>query len=101
MAQFVAFSGGNDSTAMAIRMAELGEDFSCLFTPAGNEPAALFDHIAAVIAAIQRPLVQPPNLSLLFWIQKHQALPNWRQRWCTRQIKIEPCIAFLVQQTEH
>lgn len=23
------------------------------------------------------------------------ALPNWRQRWCTRMIKIAPCVAFL------
>jgi hypothetical protein len=93
--QFVAFSGGDDSTAMALRMAELGEDFTCLFTPAGNEPAELFAHIADVVKLIDRPIVQPPNLSLMFWIQKHQALPNAMQRWCTRQIKIEPCIAYL------
>lgn len=98
--QIVAFSGGNDSTAVALRMAELGEDFTCLFTPAGNEPPDLRAHIDAVIARIHRPLVEPPNLSLMFWIQKHGALPNWRQRWCTRQIKIEPCKAYLLSQTD-
>lgn len=98
--QIVAFSGGNDSTAMALRMAELGEDFTCLFTPAGNEPADLRAHVDAVIAEIQRPLVEPPNLSLMFWIQKHQALPNFQQRWCTRQIKIVPCIAYLTAQID-
>jgi PP-loop superfamily ATP-utilizing enzyme len=96
----VAFSGGNDSTAMALRMAELGEDFECLFTPAGNEPPELWAHVDSIIAQINRPLVKPPNLSLMFWIQKHQALPNFRQRWCTRQIKIEPCIAYLMKQTD-
>jgi hypothetical protein len=96
--QIVAFSGGKDSTALVLRLAELGEDFTCLFTPAGNEPDDLRAHVDAVIARIDRPLVEPPNLSLMFWIQKHQALPNWRQRWCTRQIKIEPCIAYLMQQ---
>jgi hypothetical protein len=94
--QIVAFSGGNDSTAMVLRMAELGEHFECLFTPAGNEPPDLFAHIREVVALIDRPLVQPPNLSLMFWIQKYGALPNWRQRWCTRQIKIEPCKAYLL-----
>lgn len=98
MKQIAAFSGGNDSTAMVLRMAELGELFECLFTPAGNEPPELRAHVDAVIARIQRPLVEPPNLSLMFWIQKHQALPNFRQRWCTRQIKIEPCIAYLMAQ---
>lgn len=95
--QIVAFSGGKDSTALVLRMAELGEDFECLFTPAGNELPALFAHVDAVIALIDHPLVKPPNLSLMFWVQKHQALPNWRQRWCTRQIKIEPCIAYLME----
>lgn len=85
---------------MALRMAELGEDFTLLFTPAGNEPEALFAHVEMVAQRIQRPLVKPANLSLMFWIEHHGALPNWRQRWCTRQIKIEPCIAWMVQQTE-
>jgi hypothetical protein len=100
MTQVVAFSGGNDSTAMALRMAELGEDFTCLFTPAGNEPPDLRAHVDAVMAMIDRPLVEPENRSLMFWIQKHQALPNFRQRWCTRQIKIDPCKDFLLQQTD-
>jgi hypothetical protein len=91
----VGFSGGNDSTAMVLRMAELGEAFECLFTPAGNEPEELFAHAQAVAEMIDRPIVQPPNLSLMFWIQKHNALPNFRQRWCTRQIKILPTIAYL------
>jgi len=95
--QIAAFSGGDDSTAMVLRMAALGEDFECLFTPAGNEPPELFEHVNAVIERIQRPLVHPPNLSLMFWIQKYQALPNHAQRWCTRQIKIEPCKAYLLQ----
>lgn len=100
MSTIVAFSGGNDSTALVLPMAELGEDFTCLFTPAGNEPADLRAHVDAVIARINRPLVEPTNLSLMFWIQRHQALPNFRQRWCTRQIKIEPCIAYLTSQVD-
>jgi hypothetical protein len=100
MRSVLAFSGGNDSTAMALRLAELGEEFSLLFTPAGNEPAALFDHVEAVAAAISRPIIRPANRSLMFWIEHHGALPNWRQRWCTRQIKIEPCIAWLLEQTD-
>ncbi len=95
MKQVVAFSGGKDSTALVLRMAELGEDFECLFTPTGNEPADCIAHIAGVIERIQRPLVTPPNKGLFEWIDFHQALPNWRMRWCTRQIKIEPCIAYL------
>lgn len=93
----VAFSGGKDSTALVLRLAELGEDFECLFTPTGNELPALQKHIESVVQVINRPLITPTNRSLDFWIRFHKALPNWRMRWCTRQIKIEPCIAYLKQ----
>jgi hypothetical protein len=76
-------------------MAELGEQFVCLFTPTGDELPDLAAHIADVIERVDRELVIPPNKSLLTWIDFHHALPNFRMRWCTRQIKIEPCIVYL------
>lgn len=91
----LAFSGGKDSTACAIRLAELGEDFDLLFTPTGNELADLNAHIEWVAKKIDRRLVKPPNRSLAFWIEEFGALPNFRQRWCTRLIKIAPCIEYL------
>lgn len=91
----VAFSGGDDSTAMALRMAELGEDFALLFTPAGNEPDDLFAHVRDVKVMTGKQLIQPMNRSLMFWIGEYKALPSWRMRWCTRQIKIQPCIDWL------
>jgi 3'-phosphoadenosine 5'-phosphosulfate sulfotransferase (PAPS reductase)/FAD synthetase len=93
--QVVAFSGGDDSTAMALQMAEHGEDFVLLFTPAGNELPELFDHVRLVVEMTGKALIQPPNQTLAFWIDRHGALPNHRMRWCTRQIKIEPCVAWL------
>lgn len=94
--QYVAFSGGKDSTAMAYRLAELGERFSLLFTPTGNELPELEAHIERVVKDLGVPLATPSNHSLEFWIKEHQALPNNRQRWCTRQLKIEVCAAHLV-----
>ena len=78
MEQIAAFSGGKDSTAMVLKMAEEGEEFSCLFTPAGNEPPEVFDHVDRIIQMIQRPLILPENRDLLFWIEEFQALPSWR-----------------------
>lgn len=95
--RIVAFSGGKDSTAMALRLAELGESFTLLFTETGNEIPALHDHIANVVERTGARLVRPPNKSLAEWIEFYNALPNWRMRWCTRQIKIEPCIAYLLR----
>jgi 3'-phosphoadenosine 5'-phosphosulfate sulfotransferase (PAPS reductase)/FAD synthetase len=93
--QIVAFSGGKDSTALALRMAELGEDFDLLFTPTGNELPELQAHVEHIARLVGRPLVQPAGLGLDHWIEEFNALPNWRQRWCTRLIKIEPCIAYI------
>lgn len=92
---FVAFSGGKDSTAMALRMAELGESFVLLFTPAGNEPPELLEHINRIQAMTGMDLVKPPGPDLFELIAKHKMLPNHRARWCTRQIKIEPCQEYL------
>jgi len=93
----VAFSGGKDSTAMALLMAERGEPFEMLFTPAGDEPAELFEHVNRMVEMTGARLITPDNKPLSFWVEHFNALPNHRQRWCTRLIKIEPCIAYLKQ----
>lgn len=95
MSLVVAFSGGKDSTAMALRLAELGERFVCLFTATGNELPELRAHIESVAALCNAELVTPKGPTLDELIRFYEALPNWRQRWCTRQIKIVPCIAYL------
>ena len=94
--QYVAFSGGKDSTAMALRLHELGESFELLFTPTGDELPELHAHIAQIAARVGAPVVMPPNRTLYEWIDTYNALPNFRMRWCTRQIKIEPCVAYLL-----
>lgn len=94
----VAFSGGKDSTALVLRLAELGESFECLFTPTGNELPDLKAHMARVLEMAGSPRLHiPEGPSLGQLIDHFNALPNFRMRWCTRMIKIQPCIAFLRQ----
>jgi 3'-phosphoadenosine 5'-phosphosulfate sulfotransferase (PAPS reductase)/FAD synthetase len=95
--QVAGFSGGDDSTAMVLRLAELGEPFGLIFTPAHNKLPDLFVHVREIAARIGRDVIEPPNRPLTFWIDHHQALPSWRMRWCTRQTKIEPTVAWLLQ----
>lgn len=81
---------------MVLRLHELGESFECLFTATGNELPEVIDHLHRVLVMVGNPpLHQPKAPSLADLIQEFKALPNWRQRWCTRMIKIEPCVAFL------
>lgn len=95
--QILGFSGGKDSTACALLMYEQGEDFDLFFTPTGDELPELVHHIIRVVEHTRKHLIVAKNRSLDEWIHHFDALPNHRQRWCTRLIKIEPCIAWLTQ----
>ncbi len=91
----IAFSGGYDSTALALRWSEVGEPAVLLNTPTGNEPRDVRPHILRIAEVTGWEIVLPPTYSLMTLIEKFTALPNPRMRWCTRMIKIEPCIAWL------
>lgn len=92
-----AISGGKDSVAMAVLLHEQHPDteFTWVCTPTGNEPPEWFAHMRSLRERIGTiiPIMSPGGLSGL--INHYQALPNWRQRWCTRQLKIEPFAKFL------
>lgn len=96
----VALSGGKDSTAMALWLAENEpRDYQFICTPTGDEPDAMFAHwrrLGELLGKPIRPITYRTGLSGL--IREQNALPNWRQRWCTRILKIEPYAAFLMQQ---
>lgn len=91
------FSGGKDSTAMVLAMHEAGEDFELLFTPTGDELPDLRAHLDKVSSIIGKPIITPPGPNLPDLIHTMNALPNFRMRWCTRLIKIQPCVAYLKQ----
>lgn len=89
-------SGGKDSTAMALRAAEVEpHDYVYLCTPTGDELPEMVEHWARLEALLGKPIVRVSNRTLDEWIGEFGALPNWRQRWCTRLLKIEPCLAWV------
>ncbi len=96
----VGLSGGKDSTALALRLAEVEpRDYTYLFTPTGHElpeMVAWLDHLEYLLGKkITR--VTNKDRTLTDLIQIHGRLPNPNQRWCTRQLKIEPTIAWCVR----
>jgi 3'-phosphoadenosine 5'-phosphosulfate sulfotransferase (PAPS reductase)/FAD synthetase len=96
MNHVVALSGGKDSTAMALRLAEVEpRDYIYLITPTGDELPEMVDHWNRLENMLGKPMTRVTNQTLDFWIDHFKALPNWRQRWCTRLLKIEPCIAWI------
>lgn len=102
MKYVVALSGGKDSTAMALRLAEIEpRDYVYVITPTGNELPEMFVHWRKVSDLLGKPLV--PILhgkrSLQGLIREQKMLPNHQARWCTRMLKLEPYYGWLSTQT--
>jgi 3'-phosphoadenosine 5'-phosphosulfate sulfotransferase (PAPS reductase)/FAD synthetase len=98
MTHVVALSGGKDSTAMALRLAEVEpRDYVYVCTPTGNEPAAMFDHWKHLSALLGTPLTPVIGGTLDSIIAEQEAIPNFRMRFCTRMLKIAPFAAWLTQ----
>lgn len=95
MKHLVAVSGGKDSTAMALRLAEMEpRDYEFCITPTGRELPPMKEHWDRLACLLGKPLTIIPAPLLVDLIVKYQALPNWRMRFCTRQVKIEPFMAY-------
>lgn len=90
-------SGGKDSTAMALRLAELHPDVPWRYvcTPTRNELPDVHEHWERLGELLGRPLerVEHP-LGLHGLIDAQQMLPSHAARWCTRMLKIQPALAF-------
>lgn len=96
MKHVIALSGGKDSTALALRLAEVEpRDYTYLITPTGDELPEMIAHWEKLERLLGKSLTRVTNGTLNSWIEKYDALPNWRQRWCTRVLKIEPCLAYI------
>ena len=96
--EIVAFSGGKDSSCMAwfLEEKEPNQHRRFLYTPTGNELPEMKDHMNKMISYFGKDrfiILQP--ISLVDLINEQQCIPNYRMRFCTRIIKIEPCIEYL------
>lgn len=88
----VALSGGKDSTALALHLAEIEpRDYTYVITPTGNEPTAMLAHWRKLAELLGKPLtIATQGKSLHGEIKRQAMLPNHRARWCTRILKLEP-----------
>lgn len=96
MKHVVALSGGKDSTALALRLAELGEhDYLYFCTPTGDELPEMAGHWSTLERLLGKPLLRITNGTLAECIERNKTLPNWRMQFCTRQLKIQPALWWL------
>lgn len=97
MKHVVAISGGKDSTALALALAEREpRDYEYICTPTGDELPELFEHLDRIEVMLGKPLVRlGVGKDLYQLIDEMEMLPNFRARFCTRILKIEPAIAYM------
>lgn len=83
---------------MALRLADAEpRPYEYVCTPTGDEPDEMFAHwrmLGEILGSPIRPVTGRHSLDGLIQIQ--QALPNWRMRWCTRMLKIEPFERYVI-----
>lgn len=97
MNHIVALSGGKDSTALALALKEIEpRDYIYICTPTKNELPEMYAHWQALETLLDAPLLRLPTESLATLVYKQKAVPNWRMRWCTRMIKIEPFESYIL-----
>jgi hypothetical protein len=102
----VGLSGGKDSCALALRLKELypERDFTYICTPTGDELPEMQAHWAKLECLLGKPITRltltkaGQEVGLNQLIDEMDALPNFRMRWCTRMLKIQPTIDWIKQQ---
>lgn len=100
MIHVIALSGGKDSTALALRLRELNPetDYSFVCTPTGDELPEMFAHwrkLGDLLGKRLTPVTHSKGLKGV--IREQKMLPNFRARFCTRILKIEPYRKWLAE----
>ena len=91
MTYYVAFSGGADSTALAILLHEQGVDYELVFSDTGAELPETYWMIPRVASALGKKLTVTHNGSFFQWLNEFGfLLPSIHRRWCTRLLKVSP-----------
>lgn len=95
----VALSGGHDSTAMSLLLKEREpKPYTYVCTPTGDELPEMFAHWNLLGSLLGSRVIPIMEISLKGVIRQQGCLPNFRRRFCTRMIKIEPFRRWLSSQ---
>lgn len=97
----VALSGGHDSTAMSLLLAEREpRPYNYVCTPTGDELPEMFAHWRDLGDRLGKRIIPVMAGTLKSVIRQQKMLPNFRARFCTRILKIEPYRQWLTEQAQ-
>lgn len=88
-------SGGKDSTALLLALREAGIPHRAVFADTGWEHPAVYEHLDVLRQAlgIAIDVVGTPG-GMRGRIEHRFGFPGRKQRWCTRELKLEPLRAY-------
>lgn len=93
----VALSGGHDSTALALLLKEREpRPYVYVCTPTGDELPEMFEHWRHLGDLLGSKIIPIMGGTLKSVIASEGTLPNFRIRFCTRKLKIEPYRKWLL-----
>jgi 3'-phosphoadenosine 5'-phosphosulfate sulfotransferase (PAPS reductase)/FAD synthetase len=97
MKHIVGLSGGKDSTALALRLAEVEpREYDYICNETGNELPEMKAHWALLEKLLNKPIIRVRyKYDLTNAIRQMNMLPSVFARWCTRVLKIEPTIEYM------
>jgi len=98
----VALSGGDDSSCLAVKLQQVEpRPYTYVCTPTGDELPEMFDHWRELGDRLGKRITPVITNTLSALIRQEGMLPNFRARFCTRKLKIEPYKAWLSRQAAH
>jgi len=88
----LGLSGGKDSSALAVYLRDRVPEMEYVFTDTLKELPETYEYLAKLEAYLGKPIVRlNSERGFDHWLKVFNGyLPNARQRWCTRMLKIRP-----------
>jgi len=90
----LGISGGKDSAALAIYMAQKYPelDIEYFFTDTGEELPEVYEFLTRLEGSLGKPITRlNPHRDFRFWLREfNHFLPSAQTRWCTIKLKLEP-----------
>lgn len=87
-------SGGKDSTALLLALREAGVPFRAVFADTGWEARETYEHLDTLRRIIGPIDVVRPKRDMREAIRHRAGFPARMQRWCTRELKLDPLRAY-------
>lgn len=85
----ISYSGGMDSTALAIWAKQQGHEITLHFADTGAELPEVLWFVPRVAKALGAKLIVYNNATFFQLLIKYGLnLPSWRCRWCTKELKV-------------